>query len=58
MPRLGFQQTLALPLAQLKSLRSRLRRLRLAHVFIAEQGYQRNALKRRVLRLRWQVVAA
>ncbi len=54
--RLKFTQTLSLPLAGLKSLRRRLRSLKLAHCFIAEQGYHKKGLKRRVLRLYWRPI--
>ncbi len=51
--RTGFEHTFSLPLMRFKTVRARLRRLGLAHVFIAEQGYYRRRLKRRAFRLLW-----
>jgi len=50
----GFSQTLSLPLGRLRGLRLGLRRRAIAHAFIAEEGYLKRDLKRRVLRLLWR----
>ncbi len=50
----GFAQVFRLPLRALAGLRQQLRRQGIAHRFIAEEGYLRGGLKRRVLRLIWR----
>jgi len=64
----GFDSILVAPLAALKSVRAQLRRSRLGHLFVAEEGYLsqgtlsaaggihlgRGGMKQRVLRLLWQ----
>ncbi|CAK0752244.1 RNA-directed DNA polymerase [Gammaproteobacteria bacterium] len=49
----GFKATLSLPMVRLRDLRVRLRRQRLAHRFVAEEGWLPGGMKRRVLRLFW-----
>ena len=49
----GFVAVLEWPLAKLAAMRARLRRRAVPHVFVAEEGYLRGGLKRRVLRLVW-----
>lgn len=53
----GFGQVFSLPLKALAGLRRQLRRQGIAHRFIAEEGYLRGGLKRRVLRLIWRPVS-
>lgn len=50
----GFDPVFRRPLKDLAGLRRQLRRRRIAHRFIAEEGYLRGGLKRRVLRLTWR----
>jgi len=50
----GFTAVFSLPLRALAGLRRQLRRQGIAHRFIAEEGYLRSGLKRRVLRLIWR----
>ena len=52
-PRKPFAATLSLPLQRLRGVRHRLRRQGQSHLFVAEEGYLRGGLKRRVLRLAW-----
>jgi len=49
---------LSLSLRQLKSFRRRLRAVGVPHCFIAEEGYLKGGMKRRVLRLAWHPQAA
>jgi len=55
-PIAGFAAMRVAPLSVLKGVRSMLRREQCAHIFIAEEGYARGGMKRRVLRLLWQPV--
>jgi RNA-directed DNA polymerase len=57
-PRAGFGEEISLPLRCLKSLRQRLRQRRVAHCFVAEEGYLKLGMKRRVLRLVWRPIPA
>jgi len=50
----GFTEMWFAPLAALKYVRAQLRQARLPHLFVAEEGYLRGGMKRRVLRLLWQ----
>jgi RNA-directed DNA polymerase len=52
-PRHRFDATLSLPLNQLNSLRQKLWQMRIPHLFVAEEGYMRGGMKRRVLRWHW-----
>jgi hypothetical protein len=52
-PRPRFSATISLPLRRLRDLRAQLRRQRLGHLFIAEDGWLPGGMKRRVLRLCW-----
>ncbi|MDG4596254.1 MAG: DUF1566 domain-containing protein [Candidatus Contendobacter sp.] len=54
----GFTHVFRLPLKALAGLRRQLRRQGIAHRFIAEEGYLRGGLKRRVLRLIWRPAAS
>jgi len=65
---MGFDAMFIAPLSALKGVRALLRRSRLAHLFVAEEGYLpqgtlsaaggihlvRGGMKQRVLRLLWQ----
>jgi RNA-directed DNA polymerase len=50
----GFSAVMSQPLRLLRAFRARLRRLGLAHAFVAEEGHLKKAGKRRVLRLCWR----
>ena len=52
----GLDAMRSASLTALKGVRMQLRRARLAHLFVAEEGYLRGGMKRRVLRLLWQPV--
>jgi len=50
----GFAAMRLAPLHALKSVRAQLRKAQMAHLFVAEEGYLRGGMKRRVLRLIWK----
>jgi len=52
-PCIGFDDLYLAPLSALKNIRLQLRDAHLAHIFVAEEGYLRGGMKRRVLRLLW-----
>ena len=52
-PRAGMRQGLSLPLALLDRILARLRRRGVAYCFVAEEGYLKGGMKRRVLRSAW-----
>lgn len=53
-PRSGFEESVGLPLQRLKGVRRTLCRRATAHLFVAEEGWLKGGMKRRVLRLLWQ----
>ena len=53
-PRAGLECGVGVPLAGLAALRRRLRRHGIAHLFVAEEGWLRGGMKRRVFRLAWR----